>query len=215
MGGSDEPSNLVDLTPREHYLAHWLLFKIHRNGKTAAALALMTETRGRRRGRDYQEAIARRSDMLSEHWKERWKTEEHRAKMGAVYTPEHRAKVAENTRRKQFDPEYKRKQLEGAKRAADKTRKQNEIKNTRLWRAALPKARRLLKKATKDGYGIRCLGSHEKNSKYVIHTPIGDFDCMAKVKHCFPDLKPHVLGHWVETAMPGWGRTLKTLLISD
>ena len=31
MGGSDEPSNLVDLTPEEHYVAHQLLVKMYPN----------------------------------------------------------------------------------------------------------------------------------------------------------------------------------------
>ena len=29
LGGGDEPSNLVDLTYREHFLAHWLLVKVY------------------------------------------------------------------------------------------------------------------------------------------------------------------------------------------
>ena len=29
LGGQDDPSNLVKLTVREHYIAHWLLCKIH------------------------------------------------------------------------------------------------------------------------------------------------------------------------------------------
>lgn len=30
LGGSDDPLNLVALTPREHYIAHWLLWKMKR-----------------------------------------------------------------------------------------------------------------------------------------------------------------------------------------
>jgi hypothetical protein len=30
MGGLDDVSNLVELTARQHYLAHWLLYKIHK-----------------------------------------------------------------------------------------------------------------------------------------------------------------------------------------
>lgn len=37
MGGSNEPANLVKLTAREHYIAHWLLVKIHKNYKMASA----------------------------------------------------------------------------------------------------------------------------------------------------------------------------------
>jgi hypothetical protein len=41
MGGSNDDSNIVTLTAREHYIAHWLLWKIHRNRQTALAFAAM------------------------------------------------------------------------------------------------------------------------------------------------------------------------------
>lgn len=41
MGGSNDPENLVKLTAREHFLAHWLLWRIHRNRQTAYAFYLM------------------------------------------------------------------------------------------------------------------------------------------------------------------------------
>ena len=37
IGGGDERENRVELTAREHYIAHWLLYKIHRNQKMACA----------------------------------------------------------------------------------------------------------------------------------------------------------------------------------
>lgn len=49
MGGSDRKSNIVSLTAREHYLAHWLLYKIHRNASMAAAWYFMrTHSSGKR-----------------------------------------------------------------------------------------------------------------------------------------------------------------------
>ena len=46
MGGSDDPSNLVDLTPEEHYVAHQLLVKIHpNNGKLIYAATMMCSNR--------------------------------------------------------------------------------------------------------------------------------------------------------------------------
>ena len=33
LGGTDDPSNLVNLTPEEHYVAHQLLVKIHKDNK--------------------------------------------------------------------------------------------------------------------------------------------------------------------------------------
>lgn len=41
MGGADLPENLVMLTAREHFLAHWLLWRIHRNLSTSAAFHSM------------------------------------------------------------------------------------------------------------------------------------------------------------------------------
>jgi len=37
MGGNNSKENLILLTPREHFLAHWLLWRIHRNRSTAYA----------------------------------------------------------------------------------------------------------------------------------------------------------------------------------
>ena len=44
MGGSDDPENLVDLTPEEHYLAHLLLVKIHpKNRRLIRAAMIMSQ----------------------------------------------------------------------------------------------------------------------------------------------------------------------------
>lgn len=41
MGGSDDPDNLVVLTGREHWIAHLLLYKIHKNKQTVHACHMM------------------------------------------------------------------------------------------------------------------------------------------------------------------------------
>lgn len=46
LGGSDEPSNLVHLTPEEHYVAHQLLVKIYPNNHAIIRAAAMM-VRGR------------------------------------------------------------------------------------------------------------------------------------------------------------------------
>lgn len=46
MGGNNGTSNLVDLTPREHFVAHHLLWKIHRTSGMALAFKMMRHTRG-------------------------------------------------------------------------------------------------------------------------------------------------------------------------
>lgn len=55
MGGSDDKSNLVDLTPEEHYVAHQLLVKIHpfHHGLAKAALCMSMNSGGRQNNKLY------------------------------------------------------------------------------------------------------------------------------------------------------------------
>jgi hypothetical protein len=46
MGGSDENENIVYLTAKEHYIAHFLLWKLYRNTEMAYAFRLMNANRG-------------------------------------------------------------------------------------------------------------------------------------------------------------------------
>jgi hypothetical protein len=41
MGGTNDKENLIKLTAREHFIAHWLLWRIHRNHVMARAFFLM------------------------------------------------------------------------------------------------------------------------------------------------------------------------------
>jgi len=45
LGGNNDISNLVYLTGRQHLLAHWLLYKIHRNSEMAMAFFAMRVNR--------------------------------------------------------------------------------------------------------------------------------------------------------------------------
>lgn len=43
LGGTNDASNLIKLTAREHFLAHWLLYRIHRTQATAFAFYIMAK----------------------------------------------------------------------------------------------------------------------------------------------------------------------------
>jgi hypothetical protein len=45
LGGSDEPNNLVGLTPEEHFYSHWFLANIHGGPMWGALIALCNDTR--------------------------------------------------------------------------------------------------------------------------------------------------------------------------
>lgn len=51
MGGSDDKTNIAILTAREHFIAHWLLYKIHKNKSMALAFFSMSKPVGNGRKR--------------------------------------------------------------------------------------------------------------------------------------------------------------------
>ena len=82
MGGSDNKDNLVKLTAREHFIAHWLLWRIHKNKAMAFAFHSMsvksTSTKERYyNSRGYE--IARKA--MSESLKGTFQSEEHKNKI--------------------------------------------------------------------------------------------------------------------------------------
>lgn len=93
MGGTNDPSNLVCLTAREHYLVHWLLFKIHRNPPMAFAWHRMTFGRtdvSRYTSHTYVYARRARREAVSKQFTGRKLSEAHRkklseAKLGKTY----------------------------------------------------------------------------------------------------------------------------------
>lgn len=56
LGGSDNETNLIKLTPREHFIAHWLLWRIHRNRPTACAFHFICMNLDKISSRAYEEA---------------------------------------------------------------------------------------------------------------------------------------------------------------
>jgi DNA-binding CsgD family transcriptional regulator len=97
MGGSNNKENLVNLTPREHFLAHWLLWKIHRNRQMSMAFFSMCQYRkGERKNfkissRSYEEArLSRIITGISEETKEKMS----KAKKGKIYSLKTREKMS-------------------------------------------------------------------------------------------------------------------------
>lgn len=68
MGGTNNRNNRVKLTLREHFIAHWLLWRIHRNRKSAYAFHLMAERCkkvGKVSSRSYEESKIIHIEMMS------------------------------------------------------------------------------------------------------------------------------------------------------
>ena len=64
FAGTNAKENLVRLTARGHFVAHWLLFKIYGCASTARAFKLMTNVQQRQRGRAYEQARQKMSEAM-------------------------------------------------------------------------------------------------------------------------------------------------------
>lgn len=69
MGGSDNNENLVLLTPKEHYIAHFLLWRIHQNGQTAWAFKMMCSRNKKWSARVYESERMKHA-MSNRKWSE-------------------------------------------------------------------------------------------------------------------------------------------------
>lgn len=64
MGGLNTPDNLVRLTAREHFIAHRLLYKIHKNAAMARAFCLLTHDQNQPKSRVYATAKAQYAETM-------------------------------------------------------------------------------------------------------------------------------------------------------
>lgn len=87
MGGGNDKSNLVTLTAREHYIIHWLLFKIHRNQEMAFAWHRMTHGKAsvkRYVSHTFTYARKTRAAYVSAFLKGKSLTEKHKSRLSAA-----------------------------------------------------------------------------------------------------------------------------------
>jgi hypothetical protein len=109
MGGSDDASNIICLTLRQHYIAHWMLWKMY-GGKMAVAFDYMNGIKKygyRLTGR----TIKLLSEDVSKRRSERTVSAETRekqrqAKLGRKLTPEHIEKVRLTVLGRKMGPEF-------------------------------------------------------------------------------------------------------------
>jgi len=109
MGGTDDKNNRLLLTAKEHYIAHYLLWKIYRNNQTAYAFFYMCND-GNKTGIKissglYEEIRIECSKISSETFKSQWNNPESRKKLsmsnsiknkGRKHTDESRKNMSES-----------------------------------------------------------------------------------------------------------------------
>ena len=134
MGGTNDKDNLVRLTAREHYIAHHLLYRIHKNGAMAYAWFAMSTFRNKyRQGHitsvQYESSKKAMSKEVSKRLKgpdNPWRKAEwgeDNPFYGKHHTPETCKQMSDMAKRisaKNSTPEARKKNAEGVKRNISK-----------------------------------------------------------------------------------------------
>lgn len=115
MGGTDDPSNLVELTIEEHAEAHRILYEAHGRWQDKVAWqgllgliphqAIMEEMYAARRGEGNHMYGKPCFYKMTEEEKQNWKENIGKAMKGRKFTDEHKKKLSENNGRSQLGKE--------------------------------------------------------------------------------------------------------------
>jgi hypothetical protein len=111
MGGSDDESNLVILTPEEHFVAHQLLVKMYPdNYKLILALAFMTSSTPQLKKRNNKKyGWTRRKNNIALKNIKRKKPRPYKRKTKRVLTETHKNRIANSLSGRNHSEETKRK----------------------------------------------------------------------------------------------------------
>lgn len=120
LGGTDDISNIVILTPEEHFLAHQLLVKIYPENKSIifAARMMCVGSDNHKRNNKLYAWLKRRyyASRIGEKRKpyimkkpRKVREKETKPRKKRILTAQHRAKISEANRRRKHSPETKEK----------------------------------------------------------------------------------------------------------
>jgi hypothetical protein len=181
LGGSNDPSNMVLLTPREHYIAHWLLWRIYGNKEMAFAFYCMTKMNKRTNkiisSRAYEEAKLARREFIVENNKkyhtgkkisEEAKELTSKLFKGVPKSIEHRKKISESHKGKIKTDEHRKKlstSLIGKNRWSDERKKNHSEKVSGENSGIAKKVIQIL-----DGSIVNTFVSCESAREYVLNT---------------------------------------------
>jgi hypothetical protein len=112
MGGSNDKENLVRLSPRLHFVAHWVLWKAFRNAKMANAFWTMACCNGERiNSKTYDTVRAVASKAIADAKRGKTTSDRHKAIIsammaGRVVSEETKKRISEAKKGKKFSLEH-------------------------------------------------------------------------------------------------------------
>jgi hypothetical protein len=125
MGGSDDESNLIDLTPRQHYLAHWMLWKAYKSKEMTAAFFAMSHQNNPHQNRDfrldsksYEQLRLNFSKTISKSSRELWESNDYREKHRTTNLTAKTKKLRSDKAKELWqDPDYRERAIQSRKKA--------------------------------------------------------------------------------------------------
>jgi hypothetical protein len=111
MGGTDDKNNRLLLTAKEHYIAHYLLWKIYKNSQTALSFLYMCND-GNKTGikissRLYEEIRIECSKISSKNLKSQWNNPETRKKLSISNSIKNKGRKHNDESRKNMSEAHK------------------------------------------------------------------------------------------------------------
>lgn len=167
MGGSDGPENLVHLTHKEHFVAHHLLYKIHKNKEMTFAFHRMVY--------DYRRKHIVSSIEYDKFMRE-WSFHMSRARKGKIVSEEIRMKISNSIKgsncvwygvKGKDNPNYGRIHTEDTKRKIGRAHRGKIVSDESRLKMSLAKKGRSLPEKTKLKMSKVKMGSNNKASKRV------------------------------------------------
>lgn len=111
MGGSNDKDNLVRLSPRLHFVAHWMLWKAYRNAKMANAFWTMACCNGERiNSKTYNIVRAVAAKAIADMRRGKTISDKHKAiisarQSGRIVSEETRKKISEAGKGRKLSPD--------------------------------------------------------------------------------------------------------------
>ena len=160
MKGSNDKSNLVYLTAREHYIAHWLLYKANPIQPLAYAFWAMSMQKSRRKLTSKQFERLRKLPRVH---KEETKQKIRDAHIGKTFSDEHKRNISESAKhRPMISDETRRKIAEATKRNHTGMKRSEETKK-RLSETAITREIKVCPHCGKESTGSNASRWHFDN----------------------------------------------------
>jgi hypothetical protein len=125
LGGNNNPENLITLTPRQHFIAHWILWKAYKTKELTASFFAMCNQNNPYQSRNpkissrvYETLRLQFVSNIKQSTIQLWKSEEYRIKHAATNNTT-KTKELRSAKAKELwnDPEYRTKQINSRKKA--------------------------------------------------------------------------------------------------